>query len=490
MKRQLTLILVLFLSLLTACGDDDATNGGVNDEVDPRLLRPLGDQSVLGRAMYESALPWAPIYVQDVIDGDLDLLLSTVTDDTGGFRLLGVFNRAGMVSTFPTPNAESPMYSLYSALPNDPATRVNITPVTDTLTRAYLWNQFSGLTADTCYYDLACAQVLNANYQHSQISLYLTNLRTFLDDWWTADNNATNGTIQPFTTPLVTGDPMAQMLAALRFRVFEDELPVDPTDPDSPLEDVMLLSVCDRNANQELTIDVSYLGLPGYERDPDLTATSPCTPEPDDAPVFAMIVDANPVNGPSPLNTTIQVVFPQGEPEGLVLQSMLVNPLGQPIAFWTTPTYQTTLTGAGRYRVQTLASSIDGTVQAGETITVDGPVDDPRFATWGQTGSWRRTLEFNSSPINNCAELLDGSPVHQPYAMNFNDVVYYPEGLCSRTAQFDYPLIGWCSYFVQETRLYYYRHPQSELNESLAVQRARNEEVCQNGGGIWSNSAP
>ncbi|MFY0663003.1 MAG: hypothetical protein JXQ97_00130 [Natronospirillum sp.] len=492
MKRLQTLILVLFLGLLTACGDDDLANGGTDEgELDPRLQRPLGDQSILGRAIYQDALPWSPIFVQDIIENDLDLLFSTVTDADGGFRLLGVFNRAGMVSTFATPNADEPMYSLYSALPNDPATRVNITPVTDALTRIYLWNNFSDLTADTCYYDLACAQMLNANYQHTDefMNLYLTNLRTWLENWWTADTAATTTTIQPFTTPLSISDPMDRMLTALRFRVFEEEVPVDATDPDSPLVNAKFLSVCNRPANQELTINVRDLGNPSYERPADLLPTSPCAPDPIAPAAFNIAIDANPANGPAPLTTSISITFPAGEPEGLMLQSMLVNPLGQPIAFWTTPTFSTTLTGAGQYRVQTLASAIDGAVQAGTTVTVDGPVVDPRFATWGQTGSWRRNLEFNSSPINNCAELLDGSPINQPYAMSYQDVFYYPVGLCSRTAQFDYPLIGWCSYFLQETRLYYYRHPQSELNESLAVQRARNRSVCQNGGGIWSNSA-
>lgn len=490
MKQSLFLIFVLFLGLLTACGDDSGSGSGGSGAVDPRLQRPLGDQSILGRAMDQDALPWSPIFVQDVIDGELDLLLSTVTDVTGGFRLLGVFNRAGMAATYPTPNAEAPLYSLYSALPNDPATRVNITPVTDALTRIFLWNNYSGLTADACYYDLVCAQTLNANFQHTQMDLYITNLRSWLENWWTADSSATTTTRQPFTTPLSIGDPMDVMLTSLRFRVFVDEeVPIDAADPDSPLEVVKYLAVCNRPANQELIVDVRDLAIPNYTRPIDVTPTSPCAPVEEPTTPFVINVDTNPTNGPSPLTTTISVVFPQGEPEGLVLQSMLVNPLGQPIAFWTTPTYRTTLTGAGQYRVQTLAGAADGAVQAGTTVTVDGPVDDPRFATWGQTGSWRRTLEFNTSPINNCAELLDGAPIHQPYAMSYTNVVHYPEGLCSRTAQFDYPLIGWCSYFIQETRLYYYRHPQSELNETLAAQRARNRDVCQQGGGIWTNSA-
>lgn len=478
MKRLQTLILVLILGLLTACGDDDATNGGA-DQRDPRLQRPLGDQSIVGRAIYQNALPWSPIFVQDIVENDLDLLLSTVTNADGSFRLLGVFNRAGMVSTFPTPNAEEPMYSLYSALPNDPATRVNITPVTDALTRIYLWNRHNGLMADSCYYDAFCAQMLNASFQHAQMELYLNNLRTWLGPWWTADNNSANPPIQPFTTPLETGDPMAAMLRALRFRVYEAEIPKNSTDPESPLVNAKFLSVC--NANLELTINVRDLANPDYVRPDDLLATSPCAPDPTTTSI-AINLDANPANGPAPLTTNISITFPAGEPEGLILQSMLVNPLGQPIAFWTTPTFSVTLTGAGQYRVQTLARADSGAVQAGTSVEVDGPVNDPRFATWGQTGSWRHLAPYENSAINKCEEMLDGSQFDKPTG---NQIRHYPEGLCSRTTQFDYPLIGWCSNFVSQKRLYFYRHPQSEINDPLAAQQSREEGRCR---GDWTNA--
>ncbi|MFC3852525.1 hypothetical protein ACFOSD_00490 [Salinispirillum marinum] len=479
MKPILPTLISLLCLFLVACGDDNNASGSSASERDARLTRPLGDQTILGRAAYDDPLPWAPIYAQDMIDGELDLLLATAANEVGRFRLLGLFNEQGLIYTAPAEPEGVELYSFYRMGITGTSGRVNINPITDAVVRAYLW-QDRDTSPEACFYDESCAEALASDLDSELIEFITDGLSGFLGDAWRMPD-----TYNPFTTEHLETDTLSATLSATRFRYStvtndEDEIIA------------RFIHVCSTFlGSREYTANLLEL-TEGYTRPADAEFESCTITSPPGMP-FEVDVTATPNNGDVPLDTDITIAL-SGEAvtaaESVVFEAALLNPRGQPVAFWDTTTQSFTLSNVGQYRVNVVATADGVVAQGGVDINVTGVAPDFSLATWGDSGSWRVPRLINTSSINKCAELLDGSRLQWPYDMEDPDVIYDETGICSRTEQLEGTLIGWCSDLELETRLYFYRHPtQSALNESLAAQQARERGRCETSESqAWTNA--
>lgn len=480
MKPIFAILFSILSIVLVACGDDSNTSTGDTSvtERDARLTRPLGDRTVLGTAAYIDPMPWAPIYAQDIINGQLDVLLASASNDIGQFRILGLFNQHGLLQTEPAFPGSTPLFSFYRMSAFGTSSRSNINPVTDVVVRSYLW-RLRSTTPEACFYDLACARDLAAGLDNSLITSITQQLRQTLAAAWRPETS-----YDPFTALFETGDAADLMLTNTRFQV-------EPETDDQDNVTRMLLRICSIDLNsQEVIVDL--LDFSAIDND-EPVQTPPCINSPMPAQPFEIMVTATPARGNIPLSTNINISLGGAiaqNAEILTIEAALLNPRGQPLAFWDTLDFAAELRQVGQHRVFVYAVADGIRAQGGTTISVDGIAPDPALATWGSDGSWRKRFDHWQS-LNQCYELLDGSRQATPLALSVQDVIVDP-GICARTVQFDYPLLGWCSFFANETRVYFYQTEQLTVIQRLSreaqqgIHRAYCEDEVRNG--TWTNA--
>lgn len=493
LSTRLTLALMVLSALMTACSRDgtETSTGAEGGLGDPNRIngRLMGELTLLGTVASGQPAPWVRLCAQDRAEGELNPLC-TAADGRGDYRMLGLFNQRGILSTNLTDalGNDITLFSFYD-ISGGTATRANINPTTDVISRVYLF-ALQNRTGIDCFDEPACIDGLQAGLDAQTLNDIQDNLTTFLGGGWPSEG------YQPFAERYVADpsqDPLHQMHSQLDFRHGENA---------NGEPELQVLSYPNENGcTAEELARISYATLAGSPEnispgltDEQLATASSCalSQEPTPSP-FTLSVAADPDRGSSALTSTVSVTL-HGAPDNTTLTTSLLNPRGQELAIWTERERNVTLTDAGIYRVMAVARS--GTDEATQGIQVEVDVNDSsdEFISWGAAGSCFPPVEQLNSLENTCFEKLDGSVLKPDGSTSTCEVflerpeLTYSPGICSVISQYDGSALGACVYRAAETRIFHYRNQGSALqSETAQQQHDRHRSACTSGSGEWSS---
>lgn len=486
------LLLLCVIMLLMACSrdgsdlPDDGDGEGDENRVGGRLMGELTLQGVAGT---DRPLAWYRLCAQDVAEGEL-FPLCTSTSELGNYQMQGLFFRRGLLETgfMDDQGNDQALYGFFDLSSARSASRADLHPLTDVAVRAYLAQTDWPRPAD-CFDDMACSENLNNDLDTARIETISNGLITLLGPLWPQG-------LDPLATPFLA-DPSLNSLASLYERVqFDisadadggaDWLLVRPRGraPNCDTEQILAEVQLDRLASEPL--DARSVFTPEDE-----TALVGCR-APAMADAFELTVSADPPQGDSPLTTDITIET-AGASNEVFLNADLVNPRGQTEASWSAPTEMVTLEQSGRYLVTVRAVSNGSEVFAGLEIEVDGTDRAAEFATWGQAGSCAPQASDVGRFENICLERLDGS-INPPGPDTANCVglverpeLIYSIGICSQQTQYDGELLGICTQFERQARVFHYQNSgPSHGTETATAQHDRNRARCELVGGDWDS---
>ncbi|TGG93881.1 hypothetical protein E4656_06735 [Natronospirillum operosum] len=490
MHRPFSLAILLLAAMLVGCSDDDSSRDDDGDLLGDGVVvngRLMGDRTLVGTVADDHALTWTRLCAQDIVEGELFPLCSS-TDDDGGYRMLGLFHRRGLLETSFTDRfgEDHTWYSLYDLGAFNTAVRSNLNATTDLLTRAYIPATLGlGATPAQCFDDPDCAATLNSSGLNEELlNLLKDNLGELLGPFWPQGARPFTG---PYTLSMFMGDDLPSMHRRLRYYYTaidgEPGVRVEfwPTcNGQDPLTEFTLAELALWDLPEE--DDLRLRRLTDADLADSVGCQSPGTPPPQP---FTLNVDTTPTaGGDAPLDLDVRLTAPGSQ--DAVYEGYLINPRGQTRNIWSGADFSTTLTNPGQYRVVGRAFANGEEVWAGTIITVSGGFEDLSATTWGQTGSCRPNI--NSYP-NVCLERLDGTVEQPPLTSNHCTVLterpdwQYSVGICSTSEQYGGALIGVCLQLEQEVRILHYDN--NNLAETTTQQHNRERSRCDLNGGFW-----
>lgn len=518
MRKPITLIFTL--SALALAGCSNSTSGSADDNSEP-----TDNLTLSGVVAYGQGARHALICVNSVVDNAL-VQSCDRSDSQGDYSLSSISQSSGLAQSqyIDSEGDEYTLYSLYNFASGASVQTLNINPLTDILTAAYV-NEL-GATPTACFSSVSCLTSLQS-INTTLLNNITEGLKVILDSVWPKDMDGEDAEpftetylTSPTTIPYLNTDGLIEQIA---FEINNGQLELRKKLGSYYDQVVASVPLSHLKNSQE----ADFLTLPGITLD-QITDGSDSTADeansiltysfagssPPDPLIVVTVTIAN-RNGsdyaaPLPARITINPVHTS---DTTAFDSWIAELRGPENRYstWSNQTgiLETDLDEPGLWRVHAIATDVNGQKGTGyaDIMVTVGPSTQAE-ASFGQSGSCQPDWShFTQNSINQCIETLNGGLLGElPECDDLDtDVLIHQSGRCSIFYQYQNPnptisssqladdqanaeFLGHCSNITTETRTFHYVNPERNTGETTAEAQTRLQYQCENLGGSWTNA--